>query len=159
MPITLDLITNVNADRDNSAVYTDLKLDLTLNSTYNNELNKQLQITDVQVDNNLSAIYNSITSIITTTPGQKVLNPVFGINFKDLLFLPVTKDRGQIVGNSIFANIQKFEPRVTVTNINVTPDVTNQQYIISLNITVPRFSSDQVQVTGVLDKAGFYFNN
>lgn len=157
--INLDILKNVNADRNNAAVFTDLKLDLTLNRTYNNQLYKTQQITDIQVDNNLGAVYNSIANIITTTPGQKPLNPVFGINFKDLLFQPVTEDRANLIGNAIFEGIQKFEPRVNINSINIFTDDEKQQYIIELNISVPRFNVQQVKVVGVLDKAGFYYNN
>ena len=36
--LNLNVLTNVNADRNNSAVYTDLSLDLTLDRTFNNQL-------------------------------------------------------------------------------------------------------------------------
>ena len=76
-----------------------------------------------------------------------------------MLFLPVTDSRALSIGNAIYQVIQRYEPRVTILNVNVTPDSDNQQYIITLSISVPRFSSQQVTVVGVLDKAGFYFNN
>jgi phage baseplate assembly protein W len=76
-----------------------------------------------------------------------------------MLFLPVTDSRALSIGNAIYQGIQRYEPRVTILNVNVTPDSDNQQYIITLSISVPRFSSQQVTVVGVLDKAGFYFNN
>ena len=111
------------------------------------------------IDNNLGAVYNSIANIISTSPGQKPLNPIFGIGFGDLLFLPVSEDRARIIGTAIFNGIQKFEPRVNINNINVTADIEQQQYIITLNISVPRFKAQQVEVIGVLDKTGFIYNN
>lgn len=157
--INLNILQNVNTERNNSAVYTDLNLDLTLGLTYNDQLVKKLQITDIQVDNNLGAVYNSIANIISTSPGQKPLNPIFGIGFGDLLFLPVSEDRAHIIGTAIFTGIQKFEPRVNINNINVTADIEQQQYIITLNISVPRFKAQQVEVVGILDKTGFVYNN
>ena len=157
--INLDILTNVNAERNNTNVYTDLTLDLAIGSTANNQLYKDQQILDIQADTNLGAIYNSISNIITTNPGQKPLNPLFGIGFGDMLFLPVTDSRALSIGNAIYQGIQRYEPRVTILNVNVTPDSDTQQYIITLSISVPRFSSQQVTVVGVLDKAGFYFNN
>jgi len=157
--ITLDLLSNVNSDKNNANIYTDLHLDLVTGYTYSNQLNKKTQILDIESDTNLGAIYNSITNIITTTPGQKPLNPIFGINFGDLLFLPVTDTIGGSIGRAIYQGITRYEPRVLVSNINVIPDPENNQYTIELTITVPRFSSQQVKIVGVLDKAGFYFNN
>ena len=157
--LNLNILQNVNADRNNSAVYTDVSLDLTLGLTYNDQLAKNLQITDVQVDTNLGAIYNSIANIITTLPGQKPLNPVFGINFGGLLFLPVSEDRARIIGSAIYNGIQKFEPRVNINNINIIADPEPQQYTVELNISVPRFNVQQVKIVGILDKAGFVYNN
>ena len=64
--INLDILTNVNAERNNTNVYTDLTLDLAIGSTANNQLYKEQQILDIQADTNLGAIYNSISNIITT---------------------------------------------------------------------------------------------
>lgn len=157
--INLDILSNVNSNRNNANVFTDLTLDLSLDSTYSNQLYKEQQNLDLKADTNLGAIYNSIANIITTTPGQKPLNPVFGINFGQILFQPVTDDRALSIGNAIYAGIQKFEPRVNIINVNVDPDPDNNQYTISLTVVVPRFSTQQVKVVGVLDKAGFYYNN
>lgn len=157
--INLDILSNVNSNRNNANVYTDVKLDLTLGSTYSNQLYKQQQILDIQADTNLGAIFNSIANIISTTPGQKPLNPPFGINFGNILFLPVTNERALSIGNAIFQGITRFEPRVNVININVVPDPEANQYTITFTVVVPRFSTEQVQVVGVLDKANFYFNN
>lgn len=157
--INLDILSNVNSFRNNANVYSDLHLDLETGYTFNDQLYKNQQILDVQADTNLGAIYNSITSIITTRPGQKPLNPVFGIGFGDMLFMAVTNDRARAVGTAIYEGIKRFEPRVNIINVNVTPDPENNQYSIELSITVPRFSTQQVKIVGVLDKAGFYFNN
>jgi len=157
--INLDILSNVNSFRNNANVYSDLHLDLETGYTFNDQLYKNQQILDVQADTNLGAIYNSITSIITTRPGQKPLNPVFGIGFGDMLFMAVTNDRARAVGTAIYEGIKRFEPRVNVLNVNVVPDPENNQYSIELSITVPRFSTQQVKIVGVLDKAGFYFNN
>ena len=156
--INLDILTNVNAGRNNANVFTDINLDIAVGSTTSDQLYKTQQILDIRADTNLGAIYNSISNIITTNPGQKPLNPVFGIGFGDMLFLPVTEARALAIGDAIFEAVQKYEPRVTILNINVSPDSENQQYITSISISVPRFSSQQVTIVGVLDKSGFYFN-
>ena len=157
--INLDILSNVNSNRSNANVFTDVALDFALDSTYSNELYKQQQILDLQADNNLGAIYNSITNIITTTPGQKPLNPVFGISFGQILFSQITNERALSIGNAIYAGIQKFEPRVNIINVNVTPDPEANQYEITITVNIPRFEAQQVEIVGILDKSGFYINN
>lgn len=157
--ITLDILSNVNSNRSNANVYTDLHLDLTVGNTYNNQLYKQGQILDVQADTNLAAIYNSIRSILTTTPGQKPLNPVFGISFGDTIFQQVTPSRARSIGEAILQAIQRYEPRVNIINVNVIPESDNNQYIIEFTVTVPRFNTQQVKIVGTLDKSGFLYSN
>ena len=84
--INLDILKKP-AERQNPFVFTDLKLDLKIDKTFNNELEKKGQIKDIQSSNNLEAIRNAFVSLLTTSPGEKILNPTFGINFGDLLFL------------------------------------------------------------------------
>lgn len=157
--INLDILSNVNSNRSNANVFTDVALDFALDSTFSNELYKQQQILDLQSDNNLGAIYNSITNIIITTPGQKPLNPVFGISFGQILFSQITNERALSIGNAIYAGIQKFEPRVNIINVNVNPNPEANQYEISITVNIPRFDAQQVEIVGILDKSGFYINN
>lgn len=156
--ISLDFLKNSNDDRKNVNIYSDIKLDLKLNKTFSDELNKTLQISDLQSDVNAGAIQNSIISILTTSPGEKLLNPLFGCNFGDLLFLPVTESRARLIGQSILDSITRFEPRVKVINVNVEPVFDDSTYIITISIQVPRFKTQQITFKGTLDKAGFYIN-
>jgi phage baseplate assembly protein W len=156
--IVLDFLQNTDPNRSNTAIYTDIRMDLQLDRTFSDQLVKTLQITDIRVDNNEGAIKNAITSILTTSPGEKILNPLFGCNFGDLLFLPVTEQRARLVGETILNAITRFEPRVSIKNINVTPLFDDSQYIIDFTIVIPRFTTQQVKFKGTLDKSGFFIN-
>ena len=156
--ISIDFLQNSNTGREATAVYTDIRLDLQLNRTYSDQLAKHQQITDLQVDNNEGAIKNAIVSILTTSPGEKILNPLFGCNFGDLLFLPVTENRSRLVGQTILNAIVKYEPRVKVINVNITPLFDESQYVIDLTLQIPRFKTQQVMFGGILDKSGFFIN-
>lgn len=156
--LQLDILSNTNADRNNAQIYTDLQLDLALDYTYNNQLEKNRQVLDLQANNNLGAIFNSISNIITTNPGQKPLNPQFGVGLQEMLFQPITVDRANAIGSAILKGITTYEPRVTVININVTPVFDLHQYLIEITVSVPRFSTQQVKFVGTLDKSGFFKN-
>ena len=75
--INLDIITQADSDRGERAVYTDLHFDLSLNYTRSNELEKQQQIRDIITDQDVGAIRNAFISLLTTSPGEKILNPLF----------------------------------------------------------------------------------
>tara|TARA_R110002012_G_scaffold33924_1_gene98756 strand:+ start:1824 stop:2303 length:480 start_codon:yes stop_codon:yes gene_type:complete len=152
--LNLDILKKTS-ERPSIRTFSDLKLDLNVGITLNNELEKKEQILDIKSSNNLEAIQNSFISLITTTPGEKILNPTFGINFGDLLFLPVSEARALVIGENIISNITKFEPRIQVINLEVIADEEKQEYIINFEFTVPRFNNQPFNITGSLNKSGF----
>jgi len=154
--INLDIINVLDADRDDTTIYKDLHLDLSLDYTLSNELEKDQQITDITSDNNVGAIRNALISLLTTSPGEKILNPLFGINFGDILFLPVTEERANVIGSNIISNISKFEPRVKILNLEITPVIEEQEYICDFTYTIPRFNNQTLQLKGSLSQSGFY---
>jgi len=154
--INLDIINVLDTDRDDTTIYKDLHLDLSLDYTLSNELEKDQQITDITSDNNVGAIRNALISLLTTSPGEKILNPLFGINFGDILFLPVTEERANVIGSNIISNISKFEPRVKILNLEITPVIEEQEYICDFTYTIPRFNNQTLQLKGSLSQSGFY---
>lgn len=153
--INLDILKKP-AERQNPFVFTDLKLDLKIDKTFNNELEKKGQIKDFQSSNNLGAIRNAFVSLLTTSPGEKILNPTFGINFGDLLFLPVTEPRAKVIGENIVFNINKFEPRIKIIGLEVIAEQQRQEYIINFEFTIPRFNNEPFSIKGALNQTGFY---
>ena len=85
--LNLDILRG--SDKPDKRIFSDLKLDLIIGEVKKEEALPNKQNIDIQSSDNLAAIRNSIISIITTSPGEKILNPTFGLNFGDLLFLPI----------------------------------------------------------------------
>jgi len=139
-------------------LYTDLEVDLKLDYTKTNPLNNYKEEKDIVVDRDIAAIKNSIFNIFTTAPGQKILNPIFGLNLMYFLFNGISSANGRLLGETILKGITKFEPRVTVDNINVTTDIENQQYTIDLFLSVPTLNIIGLEVKGTLAESGYYFN-
>ena len=152
--IKLDVLKGI--DRPTTAIYRDLKLDLQIGRNLYDELGRNYQLFDIETDKNLAAIKNSFISILTTSPGEKILAPTFGINFGDLLFLPVTKDRGTIIGEAIIENIRRFEPRITVLGLDITANEDRQDYTINFTFTIPQFNEQKFSIKGDLSNSGFY---
>jgi phage baseplate assembly protein W len=139
-------------------LYTDLEFDLKLDYTKTNPLNNYVEQKDISVDRDISAIKNSIFNIFTTAPGQKILNPIFGLNLLYFLFDGISSSNGRLLGETILKGITKFEPRVSVDTINVITDMENQQYTIDMFISVPTLNIKGLQVRGTLAESGYYFN-
>ena len=113
---------------------------------------------DSIADYDLQAIRNSLLNIFNTSPGEKILNPIFGSGLLQYLFLPINNDNGTLVGDTVLQNIQSFEPRVRVNNVNVYTDIDNNQYVIDLTITIPALKNSTAQLAGTLSNSGFTFN-
>ena len=140
--------------------YTDLKLDLEFDFTRNNEFLKRREIRDLRIDYDYAAIRNSIYNLFNTIPGQKILNPYFGLNLVQYIFQPLSEVLANNIGNDILKGLTSFEPRVQVQRINVAVDEPNAQYIITLIVSMPTIKTDtSFKLVGSLNNSGFRFIN
>jgi len=139
-------------------LYTDLRLDLQLDYTRNNEFLKRKEVKDLKIDYDYAAVKNSIYNLFTTIPGQRILNPYFGLGLQKYLFNPVDEDIARLIGNDILRGLTRFEPRVRTNSIDVVADELNQEYIITLIISL--LTIDPVtgfKMVGILSNSGFNF--
>lgn len=139
-------------------MYRDLKLDLSLDYDYDPRLNNYYTIRDIKSSQDADAIKNSIFNIFTTMPGQKILNPTFGLNLMQFLFSPITNENAQAMGETILKGLQRFEPRVAVKKIVVIPDAENNTYQIGLRLDVPTLNIIGLGIKGILSESGYYTN-
>ena len=155
--INLDILKQSQVlNNDENVVYKDLHLDIKQRFPLRNELEKEYQVNDIISDDNLDAISNAFISLLTTSPGEKILNPLFGINFGDLLFLPVTEERANVIGGTILSTMEKFEPRIKILSLALTPVIEQQEYICDFTYTIPRFNNRKLNLKGKLSSSGFY---
>ena len=64
----------------NNYLYKDIALDLSPAQSFNAQLNRSQEIKDLNALYDLEAVKNSIRNCFLTTPGQKLLNPTFGVS-------------------------------------------------------------------------------
>lgn len=136
-------------------LFKDIHLDLETESVTTGTLYREETITDVKHSLDEAAIKNSLKNLFTTMPGQKLLNPDYGLSINQFLFQPLTEDTAEEIGNRILRGIETYEPRVTVKNVNVNLDVEQSQYDIYLTLTIPALSNSTVKFTGILTQPGF----
>lgn len=136
--------------------YTDVTLDIKPNDLQqNSNLYKPTNSTDIDVSVDEGAIKNALVNLFNTIPGQKVLNPEFGLDLKKFLFEPLTDFTAQVIGETIYKGIARWETRVLITNIDVRQDYDNYQYVISLTLLIPKLSNSSVKFTGLLTREQF----
>lgn len=156
MPIKLNILEPLRDRTQENIIYRDLDLNVNVGIVKGDELNSPENLKDLNTSVNFEAIRNSLINLITTFPGQKILNPEFGMNFGDLLFLPVSKARATVIGETINNTFVGFEPRIQITSIEVIADIELQEYELNIIINIPEFNNNPLKLKGKLNKSGFY---
>ena len=155
MPINLNILEPVR-DQNEVVIYRDLSLNMETGIVKGSGASSPENLKDLNTSTNFEAIKNSLINLIKTFPGQKILNPEFGMNFGDILFLPVSKARGTTIGETINNSLIGFEPRININLVEVIADIEQQEYEINLEITIPEFNNNRLNIRGRLNKSGFY---
>jgi phage baseplate assembly protein W len=137
--------------------YEDLHLDIRKKYLIKENLRQYPEINDIVLDYDYSAIKNSIKNIFNTMPGEKILNPDFGLNLKQFLFDPITNTRASDIASIISTKLEKYEPRVKITFLSVVPVPENNQYDIQIVISLPTLNQTNVSFIGALNNAGFSY--
>ena len=123
--------------------------------SYNKQLNRTVEIRDVQGLYDLEAVKNSIVNIMLTSPGQKILSPRFGIDLRRYLFEPVSEFTSFEIRSDIKDKLPALEPRISLEKIGVKADVDNQEYRISLQINVPSLDITGLSLKSILNSSGY----
>ena len=152
--ITLDSFSKARTAE--SYTYTDLHLDLKENNVLTGKgLYREPTSVDIEHDYDEAAIKNSLKNLFTTMPGQKLLNPDYGLNLAQFLFAPASTTMARMIGSRIVEGIEKYENRVSVVNVNVTVNEDLAEYKIDMTLRIPTLSNPSVVFTGILSQSGF----
>lgn len=160
MAIKLNVVKSTDQGKNalvNGYLYKDILFDLKLSYTDNSELFKIDEKKDIAPIYDAAAVINSVKNILTTTPGQKLLNPTFGIDLRSYLFEPVTETYGFFLGKDIYNGITLQENRVKIDKVRVTIDIDNQEYQINLRLSIPSLNINGLSLKGVLNNDGYTF--
>ncbi len=126
------LITSEN-QKARSNVYSDLNSELTANA------NK----TNIIRNNDANSVLGSLKNLFTFKPGERILEPEYGLNLSEFLYQQMNDKTAQSIGLKIFNGIKKWEPRVSIRNINVYPDYDDNTYYITIKFTIARLSNEK----------------
>ena len=77
---------------------------------------------------NASAVARSVRNIVMTFPGEKPFNPTFGSKISKSLFENIDSISAITIKDEIENSIRKFEPRVILDDLIVSPDFDNNSF-------------------------------
>jgi phage baseplate assembly protein W len=148
-----------NSYNGKSYLYADLHLDLEKDYTNKQELFQKSEINDFKIDYDIRAIRNSLYNLFTTTPGEKILNPEFGLDLRKYLFAPATRVVAEQMRDEIFNKIYRFESRVSVQAVNITIFEDINEFDIELVVNIPTLNIIDIKIFGRLNNNGYTFTS
>lgn len=134
----------------NQYLYGDMHLDIEEDKTIEN-----VRTRDMKIDTDFSAIKNALNNMFNTIPGQKILNPEFGLDLRRFLFEPVTRVTAYNIGETIRTGIPSHDIRIAVDKVVVNGVPDQHLYQIELSISVPSLQIHHIIISSVLDQTGF----
>jgi hypothetical protein len=101
---------------------------------------------DLMITTGDISVIRALKNLLLTNPYEKPFNPDYGSNIRKLLFEPMTAFTGATLQKEIEYTVKNYERRVTLKNINVTPNYDNNSYNISIEFYIENlvqlFSAD-----------------
>ena len=92
---------------------------------------------------------------MTTTPGEKLLNPRFGLDLRSYLFEPVTTTTSYFIATDIYNNLGVYEPRLELNGVSVTGEPDQGEYYINIVFSVPSLDIYNLNLKATLNRDGY----
>lgn len=136
-------------------IYKDLKLDLDTSKFVRNELYSKPQPKDLAELQDASTVINSVKNILTTTPGEKLLNPRFGLDLKKYIFEPINTTTSYFMATDIYYQLGVQEPRVDIQNVTVDGDPDEMEYRVDIVFSIPTLEIYGLSLKTTLNRDGY----
>ena len=106
---------------------------------------------DINKFTNEMAILNAVKHIILTNHYEKPFTPDYGCNVRKLLFENLDIITASALEREIEFAIKNFEPRVSLSAVQVKPDVENNAFRVDLIVEIIN-QSDNITISFSLEK-------
>jgi phage baseplate assembly protein W len=136
-------------------LYKDLDLDIKPEVYLNRQLNKKDPQKDIAAIYDIEAVKNSIVTALTTSPGDKILSPTYGIDLRRHLFEVIDVFLYDVIQDEIETFLPIMEPRVEIVNVKVTGNPDNNEVFIELQINVPSLNVYGLSIKSELNSTGY----
>lgn len=96
------------------------------------------------------SVQQALYNLLRTRKGERVFHPEYGMDIEYLLFELITDDVSLELEVRTKQAITKWEPRVKILNISVTPDPDNNTYELSMYYRIKGLGDRQFQFNDTL---------
>ena len=99
---------------------------------------------NITIVKDAESVRQSIKMILSTFPGERIMEPEFGSRVRELLFEPLDDVTSNLLRSEIRNAIEKWENRVSVSSVDVNPNYDSNYYDVMINMTVLEIDADVV---------------
>lgn len=87
---------------------------------------------DLVVVKDKAAIIQAVTALLLTNKGERPFKPDLGCDIRRSLFEPLDYATAGLIRSQVVEVLGKYEPRIDVENVRVTPDEESNGYEVEL---------------------------
>ena len=139
----------------NGYLYKDIKFDLNTSRFLSPELYGDASAKDLDEIQDGQCVLNSVKNILTTTPGQKLLNPRLGLDFRRYLFEPINSTTAYFLGYYIYNNLGVQEPRMILNKLDIVGNPDVAEYDITIQFSIPTLDIYNLTLNASLNRDGY----
>ena len=85
---------------------------------------------------NENAIARAVRNIVSTTPGEKLVDPDFGSSVSEILFENVDDITAVSIKDEISSSLANYEPRVELIDVKVDPNFDENQFDVLITYRI-----------------------
>ena len=143
------------ASIDNGYLYKDVAIDVGFDKSVSRDLYGSVQPGDLNDVIDGRSVIGSVKNILTTTPGEKLLNPRFGLDLRAYVFEPISVTTSYFIAQNIYENLGSQEPRINLQAVEVEGYPENNEYRIDVSFSVPALDIYNLSLNAALNKDGY----
>tara|TARA_B100000073_G_C23471135_1_gene467494 strand:- start:40 stop:441 length:402 start_codon:yes stop_codon:yes gene_type:complete len=101
---------------------------------------------------NENAISRAIRNLILTVPGDRPFQPDLGSDVYESLFETLDQITASNIQQQIETTIIKYEPRVRLNDVRVSPNIPNNSFDVRINYTIVGIDAAPQQISFALEQ-------
>lgn len=108
---------------------------------------------DIGSYDDVAAVNNSLANLIRVKKGERQYNMDYGLDIDQFLYEPINSATARAIGDRIKTAIKQWEPRISLINVSLIPDISNNEYQITVKYSIPLLGGDAYEMQYALPGA------
>jgi phage baseplate assembly protein W len=94
----------------------------------------------------LEVANQNLKMLVLTNPGERIMDPKFGVGLRQYLFSQNTGDLQEGIKNRVYTQVDKYLPYIVINNVDITSpdDFDGNTLYVSINYSIPSLNISDV---------------